>query len=64
MRLVTVEQFRLRHFEEKSRPAENTVRRWLKTGKVPGKRVGGTWFIDEAKWLADGNRLVEQVLAG
>lgn len=64
MRLVTIEQFRLKHFDEKSRPAPLTVQRWLRTDKLPGRKIGGTWYVDEAAWLANGDPLVEQVLAG
>ena len=70
MRLITIEQWRLKHFEENSRPAEITVLRWCRNFQrglqpgIPSKKVGGTWYIDEAAWLAEGDALVEQVLAG
>lgn len=44
------------------RPAEITVRRWLNEGKVPGRKVGGTWYVDEHAWMANGNDLVLRVL--
>jgi len=62
MRLIAIPQWRDRHFEADSAPDEVTVRRWLRTGKLPGKKVGGTWFIDEAAWLADDDELVRRVL--
>jgi len=61
---MTVAAWLNKHFDEDSRPAELTVQRLLREGKVPGRKVGGKWFIDEAAWLADGDDLVQQVLAG
>lgn len=51
-----------KYFAPESRPAEITVQRWLRNGVVPGKKVGGTWFVDEHAWLADGDDLVQRVL--
>lgn len=64
MRLVTADQFFERYFDEASRPSEATRRRWLQGRKIPAKKVGGTWFVDEHAWLADGDPLVEMVLEG
>lgn len=71
MRLISIDAWRLKHFvDEASRPHELTVRRWLrnyisgKTPAIPGRKVGGDWYIDEAAWLAEGDALVEKVLAG
>lgn len=63
MKLIPLETFRERYFGE-PRPAEITLRRWAKTGKIPARKVGGEWYVDEAMWLADGDHLVERVLAG
>jgi hypothetical protein len=29
---------------------------------VPGRKVGGTWYVDEHAWLADGDEQVRRVL--
>lgn len=62
MHLMTPQQWAEKYFDEGSRPAEVTLRRWLTEGKVPGRKVGGSWFVDEHAWLADGDDLVRQVL--
>jgi hypothetical protein len=62
MRLMTTKQWTEKYFDKGSRPAELTVRRWLSAGKLPGGKVGGTWYVDEHAWLADGNELVLRVL--
>jgi hypothetical protein len=51
-----------KYFGDESRPAEITVLRWLRDGRIPGRKVGGTWYVDEHAWLADGDPLVQQVL--
>lgn len=64
LRLMSIPKWLERHFEPGSAPDEVTVRRWLRDGKLPGRKVGGTWFVDEAAWLADGDELVARVLSG
>lgn len=64
MRLISIPKWRERHFEADSAPDDVTVRRLLRDGKLPGRKVGGMWYIDEADWLADGDDLVQRVLAG
>lgn len=53
-----------KYFEEGSRPAEITVLRWLRDGKLTGRKVGGKWYVDEHAWQADDDELVKRVLAG
>ncbi len=62
MHLMTTEKWLDRYFDPSSRPSIATLQRWLRDGKIPAKKVGGTWFIDEHAWLADGDDLVERVL--
>lgn len=62
MKLMGIPQWQAKHFAEDSSPDEVSIRRWLRNGKLPGRKVGGTWFIDEAAWLADGDDLVQRVL--
>lgn len=62
MKLIKPQPWAEKYFAEESRPAEITVLRWLRDGKIPGKKVGGTWYVDEHAWLADGDPLVQQVL--
>jgi hypothetical protein len=50
MHLMTPQQWAEKYFDEGSRPSEVTLRRWLNEGKVPGRKVGGTWYVDEHAW--------------
>jgi hypothetical protein len=62
MHLMTPQQWAEKYFDDASRPSEVTLRRWLNDGKVPGRKVGGTWYVDEHAWIANGNELVQRVL--
>ena len=62
MRLMTPQAWSEKHFAEGSRPAETTLRRWMQDNKVPSKKVGGSWFIDDDAWLAGDDELVQRVL--
>lgn len=64
MLLIEPAKWAAKHFEEASRPSEVTMKRWLRDGKLPGRKVGRKWFIDEHAWLSDGDELVQRVLAG
>ena len=63
MHLVTPVVWSERYFDESSRPAETTLRRWMQTQAVPAVKIGGSWFIDEHAWLAGGDDLVQRVLS-
>lgn len=63
MRLMKPERWLDRYFEEGGRPSMQVLQRLLREGKLPGRKVGGTWFIDEHEWLANGDDLVLRVLS-
>ncbi|WP_018935693.1 MULTISPECIES: hypothetical protein [unclassified Thioalkalivibrio] len=63
MKLITVDQFRQRYFDQESQPQRRTVRSWIDAGEVPGKIVGKLYYVDEDAWLAGTHdALVERVL--
>lgn len=62
--LIKIKAFQTRVFgEEGTPPCSQTIRRHLMSGAIPGKLVGGLWFVD---WIAyqrmTGNDLVDSVL--
>lgn len=62
--LVTPTEWLDRRFgESKHRPHPSSVRRWLDSGELPGKKIGGRWFveIDEEK-NSTGNALADRIL--
>ncbi|WP_242900014.1 hypothetical protein [Stenotrophomonas maltophilia] len=62
MQLITPERWLDRYFEEGSRLSMQVLQRLLRERKLPGRKVGGAWFIDEHEWLAGGDELVARVL--
>ncbi len=62
MLLLTPQLWLEKYFDENSRPSEITLMRWLRSGKIPGRKVGGTWYVDEHAWLAGDDDLVRRVL--
>ena len=63
MRLINPIAWSQKYFSEGSRPAEATLRRWMQNGVLPCRKIGGSWFVDDDAWLANGDELVERVLA-
>ncbi|HEY9255775.1 MAG TPA: hypothetical protein VIP30_14700 [Stenotrophomonas sp.] len=63
MLLMTVSAWSAKYFAPGSAPAELTIRRWLQNGVLPGRKVGGNWYVDDHAWAAGGHELVMRVLA-
>jgi len=61
MKLLAAHAWIEKYFAPESRPAKSPLC-GLRNGKVPGRKVGGTWYVDEHAWLADGDERVQRVL--
>ncbi len=64
MRLIEYREFAKKYFDPKSRPSDITLRRWLRDGQLPGRKIGSVWYVDEHVFLANGDELVLRVLRG
>lgn len=65
MALVTVDQYIEKTFAEGSRPPKYTVWYWIRTGKLPAKRQGKRYYIDESLITdSTGNDLADRILNG
>lgn len=62
MSYITIEQFRLRTFEAQSVPHPNTIIRWIRSGKLAGRQLGGRWYVDSVAFAAGGDPLLEKIL--
>jgi hypothetical protein len=62
VRLILPALWTAKYFAQGSAPAEITVLRWLRAGKLAGRKQGGTWYVDEDAWLAGDDDLVQRVL--
>lgn len=65
MALVTVEQYIEKTFAPGSRPPKNTVWYWIRTGKLPARKHGRRYYIDEAQVKeSTGNDIADRILNG
>jgi hypothetical protein len=64
--LVTPQEWiALRFGDAKKKPHPTSVRRWIGRGDIPGKQIGGRYYveIDEERRIT-GNELVDKVMNG
>jgi hypothetical protein len=47
MALLTVDEYIERKYAPKSRPPKTTVWRWIRLGKIPARKEGRRYYIDE-----------------
>ena len=62
LKLMLATEWSAKYFAEGSQPSEVTLARWMRDGKVPARKVGGKWYVDEDAWLAGDDPLVLHVL--
>lgn len=62
MLLIEAHKWADKTFDPDSRPSEITLMRWMRDGKIPARKVGGKWYVDEHAWLAGDDELVRRVL--
>lgn len=64
MRLTSIPRFLKQYFEPGSEPCARTVRRGIERGDIPGRKVGGQWFVDLHLFESGNDPLVARVLGG
>lgn len=62
MALITVDEYIERKYAPRSRPPKRTVWRWIRLGKIPARKEGRRYYIDEKALELTGNPLVDKVL--
>ncbi len=63
--LETISAWTTRRFAPGSRPTTATVVRWIRTGEIYGRQIGGKWYIDESvRVVATGQPQPEPVDTG
>jgi len=61
-RLKNISAFQTEHFEEGSKPTTKTIRTWIDDGELPGRKIGGKYYVDMAKYEAtSGNPLLDKI---
>lgn len=64
MALMKISEFQER-FTKQSRPSNDTVARWIKAGKIYGKKIGKQYYVDPDKEIVTAvNELVLRVANG
>ncbi len=63
MPLIDIDEYRDTYFSPRSRPPKNTVRLWIREGKLPAEKHGRKYYIDTDKiGPSTGNKLADRVL--
>jgi len=53
----------MRFTRAQKKPHPSSVRRWVESGDLPGKKIGGRWYVDiDAEAISTGNELADKVL--
>lgn len=50
MKLIRIDEFAARYFDESCRPDPRTVRYWCENGHLPARRIGKPWYVDVDKF--------------
>lgn len=62
-RLKKISKFREEHFEKGSAPSAKTVIKCINEGSLPGRKIGGDYYIDMVRYeKTTGNPLVDKIL--
>lgn len=66
MRLIELHAWSEKYFVPEGRPSGFVARRWAREGRIPARKIGKAWYVDEHAWLAsddpDTADLVQRVL--
>ncbi|MCG5512773.1 hypothetical protein [Ectothiorhodospira shaposhnikovii] len=65
-RLMLVSEYRHLRFTPGSRPSINTLKKWIREGELPGKRLGNLYYVEveaEAS-AATEDELINRILRG
>lgn len=61
-KLISITEYRDLRFTGR-RPAASTLRRWIEDGELPGRRIGGCYYVDiDAEQKRTGNSIADAVL--
>lgn len=62
---MSITEYRETNFTPKSAPDPRTIKKWIDNQELPGKIIGGTYFVEveEAEKIKPANHLVSKVLS-
>jgi hypothetical protein len=44
--LMAVSEYRKKRFAGRKKPSEKTIKRWIVDGYLPGKKIGGRYYVE------------------
>lgn len=63
-KLMIVSEYRDVRFAGTKKPSINTIKRWVENGSIPGKKIGGLYYVDiTAESEQTGNTLADMILS-
>lgn len=62
MKLIALEEFKDRYFPESKYPSLSTLRRLCEKKELASMKLGKRWFIDAAKFEANGDPLLYKII--
>lgn len=69
-KLISVAEYRRQRFHGRKKPSERTIRRWIIQGEIPGRKIGGMYFVDlggeerQTEMLVKETQVLGRVLTG
>lgn len=62
--LITPQEWIERRFgDAKKRPHPSSVRRWIDNAEIPGKKIGGRYYVEiDIETESTGNELADRIL--
>ncbi|MEW8027565.1 MAG: hypothetical protein AB2809_12840 [Candidatus Thiodiazotropha sp.] len=64
-KFLTVSDYKKLRFGRRKKPSERSIRRWIAEGKLPGKKIGGRYFVDmeaEKKLLESDEIILDMIV--
>lgn len=64
-KFLTVSDYKKLRFGRRKKPSERSIRRWITEGKLPGKKIGGRYFVDmeaEKKLLESDEIILDMIV--
>ena len=50
MQLISISEFRTRYFVSGHAPSAATVRKWIESGDLRGRKIGKLYYVDIDAW--------------
>lgn len=62
MKLISLKAFQERYFAKGEAPTEKTIKAWINKSEIPGRKLGGKYYVDCASFEGCNDELVSRVL--